>query len=284
MTSTGRGARSQDPQDVAARQRLAEWAKRYSDAVVDGVLFYRDKRDLKNADLIDRLGKLGWDVTPNTLAGILGKKRSSMPVTDVMLFAAALNVPPAALLFATHTNAEQRLAPQADRMWKPYEAAKWFAGSLALPIVEFDDGRSDVGDDYYEVGDIVSRAEEVEQSMWRFTMANARLIQAQREGNGVELWSQRASEALEDLAEQRRYLRVFHPDASLPEVRQALGFVDEPKRKWPALPLQNFNTERELDLSGSGPTVPDDIPEDVRNELAARRQELLDQGINGGTA
>ena len=285
MTSpTGRGARSQQPEDIAARERLAAWAKAYSDAVVDGVLHYRDKRGIKNADLIARLERLGWPVTSNTLAGILGKKRSSMPATDVMLFAAALNVPPAALLFATHTNEEQRIAPSAGRTWKPYELVRWFAGALDLPVVEFEDQYVDLADDYYEVGDIVSRAEEIEQAVKAFDFEHARLVLAVQGGGDATVSLKRAQAALEALAQLRRYLRLFHPDAALPEVRSALAFVDQPKRQWPELPLNGYSTEREIEEARDAQRARPSSPDGVRQRLEADLDAMLEKGTDGGEA
>lgn len=284
MTPTGRGARSQEPEAIAARERLAEWSKRYSNQVVDGVIYYRDKRGLKNADLIARLGELGWDVTSNTLAGILGKKRTAMPVTDVMLFAAALNVPPVALIFGTHTELSQRLAPNASREWQPYEAAKWFAGTLALPVVEFADPFEDLVDDYYEVGDIVSRTEEVEDALRTFTNAHAHLLAAMQSDAEVQPWRKRAEEALDAVAERRRYLRLFHPNAALPAVRPALAFVDQPKRAWPALPLRDYTTDLELRTASDDRVIMANQTPRTFKRLEKGRQELLQSETPSGEA
>jgi len=244
--ATGRGARSQEPEDIAARERLAAWAKSYSDGVVDGVIHYRDRRGMRNSDLMARLDQLGWTVTSNTLAGILSKKRTSMPVTDLMLFAAALNVPPAALLFSTHRGDEMRLYPATNRAVQPYQAVKWFAGSSALPLAAFDDHFVDVADDYYEVGDIVARTEEIDEAASAFRDLHADLLATEQRGDDVTAAVERTQAALEALAERRRYLRVFHPEAALPGVRPALTFVDQPKRNWPDLPLSGYTTEFEL--------------------------------------
>jgi len=283
-TPTGRGARSQQPEDVAARERLAAWAKAYSDAVVDGVLHYRDKRGMRNSDLMARLDQLGWTVTSNTLAGILSKKRTSMPVTDVMLFAAALNVPPAALLFSTHRGDELRLYPAATRTVQPYQAVKWFSGTAALPIAAFDDHFVDPVDDYYEVGDIVARTEEIDEAARTFRDLHADLLAAEQSGEDVASSVEQAQAALEALAERRRYLRVFHPEAALPTVRPALAFVDQPKRNWPALPLAAFTTDHELRLALDGRTAPfqqqggSSVQQD---QLEVSRQQLLEGGTGG---
>lgn len=281
---TGRGARSQQPEDIAARERLAAWAKAYSDAVVDGVLHYRDKRGMRNSDLMARLDQLGWTVTSNTLAGILSKKRTSMPVTDVMLFAAALNVPPAALLFSTHRAEELRLYPAATRTVPPYQAVKWFSGSSALPLAAFDDHFVDLVDDYYEVGDIVARTEEIDEAARAFRDLHAGLLAAEQRGDDVASALDQAQAALEVLAERRRYLRVFHPEAALPSVRPALAFVDQPKRNWPALPLVEFTTDHELRLALRGqsatPQQRADSSEQL-DQLEVSRKKLLEGGTGG---
>lgn len=279
--TTGRGARSQKPEDVAARERLAAWAKEYSDAVVDGVLHYRDQRGLRNPDLADRLAELGWTMTASTLAGILGKKRATMPVTDVMLFAQALNVPPSALLFATHKESAVRLYPAAARAVPPYQAVKWFSGSAALPIAAFNDHYVDVTDDYYEVGDIVGRTEEIDEAARAFTVLHAALLAAEQRGEDPTPALARTQNALEWLAERRRYLRVFHPQAALPSVRPALAFVDQPKRNWPSLPLAGYTTDHELHLALRDRPTSGEKPTDVSDELEASRQELLDRGTDG---
>ncbi|MFL0390569.1 hypothetical protein [Curtobacterium sp. 179-B 9B NHS] len=266
--STGRGARSQDPEAVANRLRLEGWAQAYSNRVVDSVLHYRDARGLSNADLLARLGELGWDLTPNTLAGIFQKKRKAMPVTDVMLFALALNVPPVALLFATHGSDDLDLAPDGTTVLKPYEAAKWFSGALPAAAREFADEHQDLADDYYDVADVVALTDEIARDIAAFGGSHAQLVLAIRDG--ADSTARRLEEAearLKELANLRDHFRLHYPQASMPALPAALEFIDEPRRNWKALPIEGLTT--------------DDDVEEARKSLPGYRMLRGEEAPNG---
>src|SRR5258708_997883 len=125
---TGRAARATDATSVSRRKALEDWQREISDAAVKEILRYRDLRGISNDEFRARLAAIGWDLTRDSLASILSSKRKSMPLSDLLLFAQALNVPPLVLIFPVWTNDGSRLWPYDEDIEIAYRQAQWFAG------------------------------------------------------------------------------------------------------------------------------------------------------------
>ena len=246
---TGRAARSQDKSAVEQRGRHDAWQRAVTDQVIRNVIHYRDVRGYSNDMLRSRLSRLGWELTRDSLASILAgsTKRKVMPMSDCLIFAWALNVPPAALLFPVHTDEAVALSPVSESpLVSAHHAVAWFAGQDAgIPTpVDFEDGTTDA---WYEVGDIVARLREHDENLWNFTLVNGGLIAGdysieERRVNAEK----RAREILEDIIAERKSIRHAFPSLHLPVLRPALRFVDEPGTVLPRLPLLDYNRADEL--------------------------------------
>jgi hypothetical protein len=209
---------------------------------------------MSNEQLRGRLAELGWDLTKDSLASILAgsTKRRVMPIGDVILFAWALNVPPIALIFPTHTNGEVSLAPSADEQpaVEAYKAADWFAGTNGdLPAPA---GLSEARptDEFFEIGDIVARLRDLEQITWRLQLVNAQLITGQygTPEQQKQLINQEQA-YIDDLRDGRQYLRAAFPALTLPSLRPALQFIDSRGTPVPPLPMATLNSPEELDAT-----------------------------------
>ncbi|CAN5213925.1 hypothetical protein BH09ACT6_BH09ACT6_05960 [soil metagenome] len=249
---TGRAARSTDAESVSRREAVDRWQRKFTDQVVDNVIFFRDARRLTNEELRRRLSMLGWDLTKDSLASILAgsAKRKTMPVTDVLLFAQALNVSPTALIFPTHTNADVSLAPiatDAEEAPTAYQAARWFSGengSLTLPVRFEGDSLAD----FYDVAEILKTFESHEDFVQQFDLINAALVAGIDDTEDQRLATEQLGKrVIWTLASDRSILRRTAPGFQLPELRPPLRFVDEPNYTIPMLPLPSYSTREEIE-------------------------------------
>lgn len=244
---TGRAARPTDQQSVARRAALEEWQKSLSDQSVAEILRYRDLRKLTNDQLRSRLSLLGWDLTRDSLASILASKRKSMPVTDLLLFAQAMNVPPIALVFPLWSNEPTRLWPADEPGGFAYEDARWFAGRaperggayIAAP-------ETAVVDEYYDVGDIVARFEEIDEELNAIAGRHYFLAHDVDDEARAKEVADELRASLEDIADLRGYIRSAYRGVRLPELRPALRFLDDRGYKIPDLPIADFETADEI--------------------------------------
>lgn len=236
---TGRAARAQDAESVAARTALDEWQKDLSANVVREILRYRELRKISNEELRARLASLGWDLTKDSLASILGSKRKSMPLGDILLFAQALNVPPVALMTPIASNAHVSLYPGDEEPISAYETARWISGKF--PWVSMPFKQEFVTDDYYEIGDIVSRLEDLDEDLHAVDAMHRRLVHNDLSPEDRAIKEQELTLALRDVAEQRTFLRSVHKALELPPLRPALQFLDERDPLFPGFPLEDYD-------------------------------------------
>lgn len=248
---TGRAARSQDPGAVDRRATLDAWHKSVSDRSVAEIIRYRDLRGFTNDQLRERLSVLGWDLTRDSLASILATKRKMMPITDLLLFAQALYVPAVALIFPVWSNDPVELWPDAEERATAYEAARWLYGKN--PEIAAPDAirEADVVDDYYEVGDIVSRLEDIEGLLHAVDAIHWNLSETEEGSEKRDEWEIRFQRATEEVAEQRKFLKSVYKGIKLPALRPALAFLDERNYTIPPLPLAGYDTPWEAELHAS---------------------------------
>lgn len=211
---TGRAARPRDPKSLDARNARDQWARTLSDQIVENVLFYRNKRQLSNKGLLRRLTELGWVMTENSLAGVLSKKRSAMPISDVLLFALALNVPPVYLLLPIHKRGTVSIAPSGPPV-DALEAAYWLAGTGPPPRAQGMLEGDDI-DDYLDVAEMLEKLDAYSKQIVKFGARNTVARHWLAAGGippTVESELRAANEVLMSL--QRQFERDY-PDFPLP--------------------------------------------------------------------
>lgn len=83
--------------------------------------------------LSDRTAELGYPISRTVIAKLdTGHRGDALSVTELLVLAAALEVPPALLLFPEFPDGPLDLLPD-DRQTNGYEAVKWFYGEQPLP-------------------------------------------------------------------------------------------------------------------------------------------------------
>ena len=104
------------PSQVIAR-RIREW---------------RDRRGISAAQLAERVDALGVEMNRAIVANIEHGRRERITVEELLAFAAALAVPPVALVFPV--GAEERVAATPRHPLDPFEAVLWFSGERPLDL------------------------------------------------------------------------------------------------------------------------------------------------------
>jgi transcriptional regulator with XRE-family HTH domain len=111
----------------------AKVAHRFSVVVAENVKRWREKRNLDQQGLADRLAELGWSVDRTAITRIERGDRK-VAVDDLGLLAVALNVPIPMLLLPVHTGVDVAATPKGEtsavNCWYMFES---MLGNVSLP-------------------------------------------------------------------------------------------------------------------------------------------------------
>lgn len=112
----------------------AEWSAAWTAVVGEQVRAWRERRGVKSVQkLADGCTELGYPIPRATLDALERGRRPSLPVHELAVIAAALDVPPVLLLFPLHdTSTEVLPGVRAE----PAVALRWFAGEGTRPGAE----------------------------------------------------------------------------------------------------------------------------------------------------
>lgn len=112
----------------------SEWPSRWTAVVGEQVRAWRERRGVKSVQkLADRCAELGYPIPRATLDAFERGRRPSLPVHELAVIAAALDVPPALLLFPLG-DADVELLPGLRA--EPAVAVRWWAGEGTRPEAE----------------------------------------------------------------------------------------------------------------------------------------------------
>ncbi|RAJ61707.1 helix-turn-helix protein [Streptomyces sp. Amel2xB2] len=103
-----------------------EWAERLAAVIAGEVFRYRRNRSMSAQALSDRTTELGMTIPRAVISNLENGRRTSVSVAELLVLAAALDVPPAALVFPVGYAESTEALPGA--MTPPFEAVRWFAG------------------------------------------------------------------------------------------------------------------------------------------------------------
>ncbi|WP_329148329.1 helix-turn-helix domain-containing protein [Streptomyces sp. NBC_01456] len=107
-------------------EQSTEWPERLAATIAAEVLRYRRNQKMSAQRLSDRCAELGMEVPRAVISNLENGRRTSVSVAELLVLAAALDVPPAALVFPVGYAEETEALPGA--MLPPYEAVRWFGG------------------------------------------------------------------------------------------------------------------------------------------------------------
>lgn len=107
------------------------WPEELTKAVVEQIRRYRQERGLSYQQLADRCTDLGYPTGRTTLANLEAHKRKSLTLHELIVLAAALEVPPVELMFPGIPDGEFQILP--NKSQNAWDALKWFTGETKVP-------------------------------------------------------------------------------------------------------------------------------------------------------
>jgi hypothetical protein len=127
---------------VATNQDDQQWAEKLIRNV--GLAIKKARRGGKSAKrLSEETAALGYRVSPTVIAKLdAGHRGSVLSVAELLVLAAALNIPPALLLFPGYPDGEVEFLP--GRNADAYRAVNWFSGEGRLPFEGPMDAATDI--------------------------------------------------------------------------------------------------------------------------------------------
>lgn len=102
------------------------WPERLAARVANEVRRYRLNLNLSAQQLSDRCTELGMEIPRAVISNMENGRRTSVSLAELLVLAAALDVPPASLAFPVGYDEETEALPGTPT--PPYEAVRWFGG------------------------------------------------------------------------------------------------------------------------------------------------------------
>lgn len=110
-----------------------DWAVGIAHAVADEIRRLRKDKGLSVAKLAERTGELGYPIGASVLTNFEAKRRGSrLDVAELLVLAAALDVPPALLLFPQYPDGPARPLPGLHT--RAFKAVEWISGRHLLMV------------------------------------------------------------------------------------------------------------------------------------------------------
>ena len=88
-------------------------------------------------DLADKTAELGYPISRAQIANYESGRKKNLDIAELLILAAALDIPPVLLLFPSFPVGTVELLPD-DREATGYQAVRWLAGERALPARRID--------------------------------------------------------------------------------------------------------------------------------------------------
>lgn len=103
-----------------------EWSTELALSVAAEVRRHRQAQGLSAQQLADRCAELGMPIQRSVIANMESGRRTTVTVAEVLVLAAALQVPPALLLLSVGHSEKVEILPR--QFVDPLDAADWFVG------------------------------------------------------------------------------------------------------------------------------------------------------------
>jgi transcriptional regulator with XRE-family HTH domain len=106
--------------------KQSDWPERLAATIAGEVRRYRLNLKMSAQQLADRCAELGMEIPRAVISNLENGRRTSVTVAEVLVLAAALDVPPAALVFPVGYAERTEALPGAKV--PPFEAVTWLGG------------------------------------------------------------------------------------------------------------------------------------------------------------
>jgi hypothetical protein len=210
-----------------------DWETKFTKHIVRNILRYKDELGLSTAALAEKysqaLGSPGA-LKPTTLNNLLAGKRARISVTEVILFARALDVAPIALIFSSKNESLTYLPD-------------WPSGSLSIDgLASFvgDVGNSNA---FFESVAPFNLVRQLNEQYFRVNQLNYELIAYQQARARSSVDAELSVPPVTDLVTALEYLALLRKQTRESGIRthalpEYLAFVDGPRLDWPSrLPI-----------------------------------------------
>ena len=108
-----------------------EWATELAQAIAGEVRRHRLARKMSAQQLADRCAALGMEIPRSVLANLENGRRPTVSVAELLILAAALEVPPVTLIAPLGQAPETQILP--NRELTTWDAVLWMSGETRLP-------------------------------------------------------------------------------------------------------------------------------------------------------
>lgn len=116
---------------------MPDWATETTHQIGRNIALARKRKGVTAQVLADRCTELGVTMKRTSIANLENGRRDSVTVTDLMVIAAALGVPPVALIYPTK-QAGKPIEMVSGTTSTTFDALSWFSGTAAPPTEEPD--------------------------------------------------------------------------------------------------------------------------------------------------
>lgn len=123
------------------------WGPRLTRLIADQVKLRRKALGWTAQDLSDAIGRLGFDFPRSTLADLESGRRNHVTVAELLVIAAALNVPPVLLISPVAASAETEITPGSKVT--AFRAVQWLSGETPIPHADDEAYIVSITDDWH---------------------------------------------------------------------------------------------------------------------------------------
>jgi transcriptional regulator with XRE-family HTH domain len=160
------GLRNVNPNCYRVVVTQANWPERLTRVIAAEVRRYRQERKMSTQQLDDKTAELGMRIPRSVLANLESGRRDTITAAEILVLAAALDVPPALLLFPIGRLELMDALP--DLPLPPWQAFEWFTGERELGVVTGAGARVAITGPADSSGEIsIFRDHELFQQAWR---------------------------------------------------------------------------------------------------------------------
>lgn len=185
------------------------WARRVTTQVGEQVKGYRERLRWSARELADRCEQLGYRIEAQVIANMETGRRANVTAAEIVVLAAALGVPPVALMYPVRTDSEVEVVPDRPVSSWPH-AIQWFTGEWPIPRLSGFENELDAWEG--ATGPLNRlRWQEAERRRWR---------SAVRE---VGRWERAVREAEDDSVREAAQERVQRSEERVRDVERGLA-------------------------------------------------------------
>ncbi|EYT53522.1 helix-turn-helix domain-containing protein [Kocuria sp. UCD-OTCP] len=117
---------------------MDHWATTTTHRIGKNIAAVRKRKNMTAQTLADRCTELGVAMKRTSIANLENERRDSVTVTDLIVIAAALDVPPVTLIYPT-AQAGEPIEMVGGTTATTFDALSWFSGTAALTPGEADE-------------------------------------------------------------------------------------------------------------------------------------------------